>query len=67
LEGWFVAPQTTDYRFSLACDDNCQFLIDSTPGSTTNAVKIVESIGEYYGYRQGWMGVPSAWVSLTAG
>lgn len=38
LKGWFVAPETTKYRFHLACDDNCVLnmgLDQSDPLNTT--------------------------------
>ena len=36
-KGWFVAPETANYRFYMACDDVCNLKLDTTPGSTTNA------------------------------
>jgi hypothetical protein len=30
FEGWFVAPETTKYKFYLACDDSCSMKLAKT-------------------------------------
>jgi hypothetical protein len=30
LQGWFIPPATTSYRFYMACDDNCILKIGAT-------------------------------------
>jgi hypothetical protein len=67
FEAWFVAPETTSYRFYVACDDTCQLLLDTTPDSIAAAAVIVESLTEYIPYRQSHKGPQSAWIPLVAG
>lgn len=82
-EGWFVAPETTDYRFYMSCDDRCTFNLgkndpDVKP-TQDKMVKILES-GYHVGRRLYWhktyrtegstypdTQVHSAWVSLVKG
>lgn len=34
--GWFIPPETTRYRFYIACDDVCEFNINLEPGKNDN-------------------------------
>jgi hypothetical protein len=70
FKGWFVAPATTRYRFSMTCDDVCRLFLDDTPGSTDNQTKILDTA--YGGYRRFHYTADnrkrvSDWVNLTEG
>jgi len=30
-KGWFIPPETTDYKFYMACDDACVLKLGETP------------------------------------
>jgi len=30
-KGWFIAPETTKYRFYISCDRNCELKMGKTP------------------------------------
>ena len=45
FKGWFIPPETTNYRFYMACDDQCTLKIDETPNSVTAATEIISLSG----------------------
>ena len=36
FRGWFIPPETTKYRFYIACDRYCEFNLGKTPDQTTD-------------------------------
>jgi hypothetical protein len=74
-KGWFIPPETTRYRFYMACDDNCKLLMDLEPGKEDNLTSIITQINtapynvkhrQYWFYTDGIQRV-SDWVTLTKG
>jgi len=71
FKGWFIAPETTRYRFYLSCNDACMLEIDLTSGSNSDLTKILELTG-YSNFREFWRVNDgrtriSDWVDLTQG
>lgn len=76
LKAWFIAPETTKYRFYASCDDVCDLYFSKKAGSaaSTDIERIIRT-SVWMGYRQfwldrsGWNGTPtmSDWISLTKG
>lgn len=69
MKGWFIAPETTQYRFHLACDDYCYIamgLNTSDPLSTTTLVETFswKPSRDFYTMKND---VISDWVNLTKG
>ena len=52
LQGWFIPPATTSYRFYMSCDDLCLLKLGSTSNQETNLTTLlnVQSYGEYRYY-----------------
>lgn len=75
LEGWFIPPATTAYRFYLACDDYCQLEMNNeTFGNDTYSPIIAHNTGymdhrDWYEGRYSSNGFEriSAWINLTKG
>jgi hypothetical protein len=38
-KGWFIAPETTKYRFWMSCERNCEFKLGKTPGENAKDVE----------------------------
>ena len=36
MEGWFLAPRDGEYRFYMACDDQCKLWLDQNPYNANN-------------------------------
>jgi hypothetical protein len=71
FKGWFVAPLATNYKFYMACDDDCIFKMDQAPMSTTNLTELI-SITAATGFREYWResdngNRSSEWIALEAG
>jgi len=74
LKGWFVAPETTEYRFFMACDDNCRLFLGKEPNKGPEVVNNTEKILEVWwasNYRE-YFRVDgqtrgSKWVNMTKG
>jgi hypothetical protein len=68
LKGWFVAPETSAYRFHLTCDDNCEVFMGLNTSDPLNATRLARR-SSYTNTRQSLrlMGsdVISGWVNLT--
>lgn len=43
ITGWFVAPETTSYRFHVACDDRCEFNMGLNTSDPLNTTTLVSS------------------------
>lgn len=68
ISGFFVAPQSGNYNFYVAGDDDCELHL-STDATPANAVKICQKIGAPYGTRDfgGTAQQKSANIALVAG
>lgn len=44
IKGWFIAPETTKYRFHLACDDICELNMGLNTADPLTTTKIVSSL-----------------------
>ena len=69
MKGWFVAPETTQYRFHMACDDDCYFKIGlntSDPLRLTTMVSTTSWKPTRY-YFTMINDLKSDWVNLTKG
>jgi len=54
MEGWFMPPETTSYRFYMACDDYCKFEMNNeTSGNSTHMPTVMENY-RATGYRDWW-------------
>lgn len=51
LQGYFVPPVTTRYRFYMSCDDWCRFDLDI--GNNGTMIKVLETRGWTH-YRDYW-------------
>lgn len=49
-KGWFVPPKTTQYRFYMACDDNCLLKLGKTPDVGPEGFNATEDIITTNGY-----------------
>lgn len=71
FQGWFTAPETTNYRFYMACDDFCRLNLGDTPNNISPVTRILD-ITSNQGNRDYWNPTDnmiriSDWVALTAG
>lgn len=69
MSGWFVAPETTQYRFHMTCDDNCEFymgLNTSDPLTTTHLMTRNGWTSRRYFFNQ-LDDKTSIWLNLTKG
>jgi hypothetical protein len=71
MQGWFVPPATTNYRFYAACDDACRVYISETAMSTSSLTTLLD-ISEHSSNRELFnpnSGATrrSGWVALTQG
>lgn len=69
--GWFVPPETTKYRFYMACDDYCQLYLGSTPDTETTPELLLDvtnpsNFRNYWKTSDGSTRI-SKWVSLEKG
>lgn len=71
LQGYFVPPVTTRYRFYMSCDDQCRLDLDI--GNNGTMIEVMESRA-WSSYRDYWdfqyvshRQTISEWISLTAG
>ena len=44
IDGWFKAPETTNYKFYIACDDTCSLSLDSTNALSSGITPVLEEI-----------------------
>jgi hypothetical protein len=73
MEGWFIPPATTTYKFYMACDDNCElFMNNETSSNDTYSPKIAENFWST-DYRDFWevrgshqYTRKSEWIALNA-
>lgn len=70
MEGWFIPPETTAYRFYFACDDYCRLEMNNeTSGNSTYAPVLIDNL-RYTNYRDWWETSGSykkisQWMNLT--
>lgn len=80
LDGWFVPPQTGNYRFYMSCDDSCRLYLDSTNAYSSGVAAAPTQIAWNYNakdwrhyfhsassYDAGTNQVVSDWIALTGG
>ena len=73
MRAWFVAPETTRYRFYMTCDDICEIRFSNKSGSVETAdVNVILKQDRWTPYRRYFWnisGTPmnSGWHSLTKG
>ena len=70
LQGWFVAPETGRFRFSMACDDDCELWIDNTPKQISGKTRILKVYTG--GFKNYWKNDDSVnrtsdWLSFVKG
>jgi len=41
FKGWFIPPETTEYRFYMACDDHCKLRLGETPNVVESPKEIL--------------------------
>lgn len=69
MYGWFIAPETTSYRFHMSCDDICDLNMGLNTSDPLNTTLIV-SRRSYSAHRQNFKllnDAVSQWVNLTKG
>lgn len=67
--GWFIAPETTSYRFHMACNDICDLHMGLDPADPLNTTHIV-SRRSSTNHRRNFNLINDAvseWVNLTKG
>jgi hypothetical protein len=67
--GWFIAPETTSYRFHMNCDDYCDLDMGLNVSDPLNTTKLIERrwVADH---RSHWNLIndhKSEWLNLTAG
>lgn len=71
FKGWYLAPETTEYRFHMQCDDLCKFELSTVPNDVTNNVTTLLSHTSWKSKDDYWRPThsykPSVWVNLTKG
>lgn len=68
MQGWFIAPETSQYRFHMACDDHCDFYMGtniSDPLNITHLAARRSYSGKRSYLRLKGGDVISPWVNLT--
>ena len=50
FKGWFIPPETAEYKFYMACDDDCKMFLGETPNSIENPKEII-NVQVYSGFR----------------
>jgi hypothetical protein len=48
LFGWFIAPETTSYRFHVVCDDYCDLHVGLNTSDPLNTTKVIEKRSSTY-------------------
>jgi hypothetical protein len=69
MKGWFIAPETTSYRFHAVCDDYCDVWMGLNTSDPLNTTKIIERRW-ISSHRTHWNLISdhkSEWVNLTKG
>jgi hypothetical protein len=41
FKGWFIPPETTEYRFYMSCDDDCRLKLGETPNVIKDPKEII--------------------------
>lgn len=69
LYGWFIAPETTSYRFHLSCDDICDLNMGLNESDPLNTTLIVSrrSASSHRKHFSLINDAVSGWVNLTKG
>ena len=69
MKGWFIAPETTQYRFHLACDDHCNFAMGLDTSDPLNTTTLIETFAwkPVRGFHTLKDDPVSDWVNLTKG
>jgi hypothetical protein len=69
LQGWFIPPATTRYRFYQACDAACRLKVGTTANDATNPTTAItagwSSSRDFFKVTDG--GRSSDWITMTAG
>jgi len=69
MHGWFIAPETTSYRFHMTCDDICDLNMGLDPADPLNTTLVV-SRRSWQSHRKNFNLINDAvseWVNLTKG
>lgn len=70
-QGWFEAPETTNYRFYQSCDDHCYLKFGKTPNNETDLELLIDN-NRWQNWRNYWQEIggrnlSSDWLALTKG
>jgi hypothetical protein len=70
MRAWFLAPETSQYKFYMSCDDKCLLKLGKTPGDSTTGLEEIINIDSWTYYRDYWSDLSkrtSEWFTLTKG